>query len=74
MKTHLPVFVLIVLLSACSSGKKAYERGDYYGAVSKAVKRLRQNADHDKSIDIVRDAYPHAIEYFESQARNEIAV
>ena len=73
MKTHLPVFVLIVLLSACSSGKKAYERGDYYGAVSKAVNRLRQNPDHDKSIDILRDAYPHAIEYFESQARNEIA-
>jgi hypothetical protein len=73
MKAHLPVFVLIVLVCACSSGKKAYERGDYYGAVSKAVNRLRQNPDHDKSADILRDAYPLAVEYFESQARNEIA-
>ena len=73
MKTHLPVFVIIALLSACSSGKKAYERGDYYSAVSKAVNRLRQNPDHDKSSNILREAYPLAVEYFESQAQNEIA-
>ena len=73
MKTYLPVFVVIALLYACSSGKKAYERGDYYSAVSKAVNRLRQNPNHDKSSDILREAYPLAVEYFESQAANEIA-
>ena len=71
---NLLVFVtLIVLFSACSSGKKAYERGDYYGAVMKAVNRLRQNPDHKKSMEILKEAYPLAVGYYESQAKNEIA-
>ena len=70
---HLLVFTLIVVLSACSSGKKAYERGDYYSAVMKAITRLRQNPDHSKSVATLQDAYPLAVEYFESQANNAIA-
>lgn len=70
---HLLFFTLVVILSACSSGKKAYERGDYYSAVSKAVNRLRQNPDHNKSAETLQEAYPLALEYYESQARNEIA-
>lgn len=74
MKTHLLVFAMLAAtVFACSSGKKAYERGDYYGAVNKAVNRLRQNPDHGRSMDILREAYPLAVEYFESQASNEIA-
>jgi hypothetical protein len=65
--------IVTILLSACSSGKKAYERGDYYGAVMKAVNRLRQNPDHSKSMSTLREAYPLAVEYHESQAKNEIA-
>lgn len=74
MKTgHLLAVLLILLLSACSSGKKAYERGDYYGAVMKAVNRLRQNPDHGKSMGILKESYPLALDYYESQAKNEIA-
>jgi hypothetical protein len=39
----------------------------------KAINRLRQNPDHSKSMAILSDAYPLAVEYFESQANNEIA-
>lgn len=70
---HLLVFVVILIIASCSSGKKAYERGDYYSAVMKAINRLRQNPDHSKSMAILSDAYPLAVEYFESQANNEIA-
>lgn len=70
---HLLIFAFILIVSACSSGKKAYERGDYYSAVSKAVNRLRQNPDHRKSGDILKEAYPLALSYYESQAKNEIA-
>ncbi len=70
---HLLVFSLIAILSACSSGKKAYEHGDYYSAVMKSIARLRQNPDHSKSISTLTEAYPLAVEYFESQAKNEIA-
>jgi hypothetical protein len=71
---HLLVPTLVVLVfSGCSSGKKAYERGDYYSAVMKAINRLRQNPDHSKSVATLIDAYPLAVEYFETQAKNEIA-
>src|SRR5688500_8950084 len=63
----------LLILCACSSGKKAYERGDYYNAVMKAVNRLRQNPDHGKSMEILKESYPLAVEYFETQAQNEIA-
>lgn len=69
---NLLIFTLIAFLSACSSGKKAYERGDYFGAVTKAINRLRQNPDHGKSMETLREAYPLAVEYYESQAKNEI--
>jgi len=70
---HLLVFTLIIVISSCSSGKKAYERGDYYSAVMKSITRLRQNPDHSKSAATLQEAYPLAVEYFESQANNAIA-
>ena len=70
---HLLVFTFIGFLTACSSGKKAYERGDYYSAVNQAVSRLRQNPDHKKSVATLKEAYPLALEYYESQARNAVA-
>lgn len=70
---HLLVFTLVVIISSCSSGKKAYERGDYYSAVMKAITRLRQNPDHSKSAATLQEAYPLAVEYFESQAQNAIS-
>jgi len=60
-------------LIACSSGKQAYEKGNYYEAVMKSVNRLRQNPDHSKSIEALQNAYPLAIEYYENEAKNEIA-
>ncbi len=63
--------VFIVL--ACSSGKKAYERGDYYGAVMKSVNRLKSNPDHSKSMETLKSAYPLAVDYYKTQANNEIA-
>lgn len=65
--------VSLSMLFACSSGKKAYERGDYYGAVVRSVTRLRQNPDHSKSLEALKNAYPLAVEYFESEAANQIA-
>lgn len=72
----LSVFLVIavtVYITSCSSGKKAYERGDYYEAVMKSVSRLRQNPDHSKSLETLKNAYPLAVEFYETQARNEVA-
>jgi hypothetical protein len=58
---------------ACSSGKQAFERGDYYGAVMQAIGRLRQNPDHAKSKETLRNSYPMAVEWLETDAKNQIA-
>jgi hypothetical protein len=67
------IVLLTFFVAGCSSGKKAYERGDYYGAVMKSINRLRQNPDHSKSIEALRNAYPMAVEYYENEVKNEIA-
>lgn len=64
--------MLLIILS-CSSGKKAYEHGNYYDAVIKSVQRLRQKPDHSKSQEALQNAYPLALEILESQATNAIA-
>lgn len=63
----------LVFLIGCSSGKQAYERGDYYGAVMQAIGRLRQNPDHSKSKETLRSSYPLAVEWLETDAKNQIA-
>lgn len=73
MKVRLLIWSSFIMLAACSSGKKAYERGDYFGAVTKAITRLRQNPDHSKTIETLRNAYPLAVNFYETQANNEIA-
>jgi hypothetical protein len=73
MKQRLLYWSLIALLASCSSGKKAFERGDYYDAVTKSIQRLRQKPDHSKSAETLRSAYPLALEFYETQATNEIA-
>lgn len=57
----------------CSSGKKAFERGNYYESVMKSIQRLRQNPDHSKSQESLKSAYPLALDFLVSQADNEIA-
>lgn len=70
---HLLILIVVILVNACSSGKKAYERGDYYEAVMQAVNRLRQNPDHDKSKEALKNAYPLAVDFFQTDANNQIA-
>lgn len=70
---HLLIALSLLIVLACSSGKQAFERGNYFEAVMKSVNRLRQNPDHSKSAEALKGAYPLAVEFFETQAKNEIA-
>ncbi|HEY8934594.1 MAG TPA: hypothetical protein VIM65_05210 [Cyclobacteriaceae bacterium] len=63
----------VTLLMACSSGKKAFEHGNYYEAVNLAVNRLRQNPSHSKSAETLREAYPLALSTLETEVNNQIA-
>ena len=64
------LFALLLVFESCSSGKKAYENGDYYGAVLKSVSRLRKNPDHKKSRETLRKSYPMALSTLEKRVQN----
>lgn len=67
------LFLVVLMLNSCSSGKKAYEQGNYYEAVVKATNRLRQKPNHKKSQQTLREAYPLAVATMESDARQMIS-
>jgi hypothetical protein len=71
--TYLSIYTFFFFLAACSSGKKAFERGDYTTAVYQAVERLRQKPDNSKSQEALRLAYPMAVEFLEMQANSTVA-
>jgi hypothetical protein len=73
MKKLYVFLAVLIFCGACSSGKKAYESGNYYQAVLQAVERLRQNPDHDKSQETLRVSYPLAVQTLEQDARNNLA-
>lgn len=61
---------LVVALAGCSSGRKAFERGDYDRAVNQAVKRLRSDSDNRKARSTLGKAYTHALNTHERKIRN----
>ena len=63
-------FLPLLIFSACTSGKQAYKRGDYFEAVVKSVDRLRKNPGHKKSRETLRKAYPRAQSYYYSIINN----
>ncbi|MEJ2005799.1 MAG: hypothetical protein P8X57_12775, partial [Cyclobacteriaceae bacterium] len=70
---YLFFFFAVLILGSCSSGKKAYESGNYYEASLTAINRLRQNPDHKKSRQTLRASYPLAVETIEKETKNRLA-
>ncbi|MEO5600435.1 MAG: hypothetical protein ABIR06_05850 [Cyclobacteriaceae bacterium] len=74
MKTIFLAYAIITLMiTACSSGKTTFERGNYYESVITSVNRLRRNHDHKKSIETLQQAYPLAVSYYEDRANTSLA-
>ena len=68
MRTSLvTITIYCLILLSCSSGKKAFERGDYYNATLKAVNRLRSDPNSEKAIQAVKDSYPMALTFFQGK-------
>lgn len=63
--TQLFYFLIICILwTACSSGKKALERGDYAESVAKSVNRLRLSPNNRKARHTLKKAYPLALNFY----------
>jgi tetratricopeptide (TPR) repeat protein len=52
--------VFVTILSACSSGRNAYKRGDYYKACIESIDRLRSSPKNEKAQEVLTRAYPLA--------------
>ena len=67
-KTNFILYLLFVLLvSSCSSGKKAFQKGDYYTALYKAVDRLKSSPDNKNATKVLRDGYPVTIDWTQEE-------
>ena len=64
-KLLFPIFVLmaLVLLDGCTSGKQAYQKGNYDDAVLKAIHRLRKNPNSKKAAATLQSSYPMTIQW-----------
>ncbi len=67
MRIFLTPFIICLLLLSCSTGKKAFERGDYFNATLQAVNRLRSNPNSEKALQAVKDSYPMSLTYFQGK-------
>lgn len=57
------LILLALISSACSSGEKALQQGNYYTAVLKSVDRLRSNPDKNKAQKTLLESYPLAVKW-----------
>ncbi len=64
-KILFPLMVLITacLLESCTSGKQAYEKGNYDEAVLKAISRLRKSSNNKKASQTLIESYPLTISW-----------
>ncbi|AFM04553.1 hypothetical protein Fleli_2173 [Bernardetia litoralis DSM 6794] len=62
-RNSIPLFILLLfIISACSSGKKALQKGNYYEATLQSVERLRQSPNNKKARHTLGEAYYRAVE------------
>ena len=68
MKRIIHSFLIVLAIAAigCSSGKRAWEQGNYYEASIQAINRLKQKPNHKKASHTLRQAYPMALEMLET--------
>jgi hypothetical protein len=62
-----------LLVASCTSGKKAYQHGDYYDAVLEAVDHLRHSPENKKSKEVLTLSYQAAVDFLNTDATNQIA-
>jgi len=59
--------IIIILLASCSTGKKAFQKGDYFSAVLKAVERLKSAPENKNATEVLKEGYPMTIEWAQEE-------
>jgi len=63
-------FLIPLVLLGCISGKKAFQRGNYYQSVLQSVQRLRKAPNNKKARATLEQAYPLALNSLEQNSIN----
>ena len=63
------VFIALFLLSACTSSKQQFEKGNYEKAVALSIKKLRKKPDINKQKNILKAAYSYAVQVSEEKIK-----
>ncbi len=72
IKKYLILFSSLFLISlyfSCSSGKKAFERGNYDEGLFKAISRLRQSPNNKRAIETLRYGYPITLQWHQDNIK-----
>jgi hypothetical protein len=66
-KILLPLMMILLVLTACSTGRNAYQKGDYKKAVNEAVERLRRTPNNKKAQMTLKDGYADFLNYYQAK-------
>ncbi len=72
MQKTLAFLLIVVIADACSSGKAALKKGNYYEAVIESVHRLRSSPDNKKAKAVLAQGYSLAVDYIDTDIQNAI--
>ena len=61
------LIALLFISTACSTGNKALQHGDYYSAVIKSVERLRSKPNKEKAQLTLKESYPLAVNWYQQE-------
>lgn len=62
-------FIALFLLSACTSSKQQFEKGNYEKAVTLSIKKLRKKPDNNKQKNILKAAYAYTVKVSEEKIK-----
>ena len=62
-------FIALFFLSACTSSKQQFEKGNYEKAVALSIKKLRKKPDNSKQKNILKAAYQYAVQVSEEKIK-----
>jgi hypothetical protein len=57
------LFTVLLFSYACTSGKKALQKGNYEASVMKSINRLRNSPNNKKASETLQEAYPLTVNY-----------
>ena len=70
-KLIITAFIALFFLTACSSSKQQFEKGNYEKAVTLSIKKLRKKPDNSKQKAILKAAYGYAVQVSEQKIKQQ---